>query len=165
MRATVTQASTIAVSSAPVGAPHAPQGRGSGFSQMLDAPGPRHATAQAEVQAKPGPATPHEARHRQPRAGTAAAGSGPELDPAVGGALKAVAHAAASHEKEDDATEATDDAGLDAADAEPDKLEAEDRQALPSQIKAEQTISALMAMAPVERRAPHSAAHAGSSKP
>ena len=134
MTAAITPASTIAASPAPAGPRQSPQG--SGFGQMLDAAGPRHTDAQTEAQARFRLATQHEARHHQPR-DEAGAPAGADPRQAAGGVAKAVAHGAGSLED-------ADDAGLDSSDAEHDKLDSEDNEELPSQIKAEQAISALM---------------------
>ena len=165
MRASMTPSSTIAVNPAPAGAAHSRQDHGSGFSQMLDAARSRHVDAQPEAPAKSGPAAPHEPRHRQPRAAATEAATGPELDRAASGAMKAIGHGASGRKKADDVIEAADDTRLDASDAETDEPDGADQEEVPSQIKAEQTISALMAMAPVERRVPHAAMQSGSAKP
>jgi chemotaxis protein MotD len=157
MTASVTQASTIAANAAPAGTRHSRQEHGSGFSQMLDVGGPHRAGAPAEAPAKAGPAKAHEGQNRHPQAGAETPAKA-EREQAAGGTVKPVARG-------DDAIEEAADPELEAPDAAKDEPDSGPKQELPSQIKAEQTISALMALAPVERRAPAAAAQAGSPKP
>jgi chemotaxis protein MotD len=156
MTANVNQASTLAANPPPGGMRHHRQGGGHGFADALDATA-RHADqAPGRVQPKTGAATSHDREH-----GRARTDSNPgtvDLNEAAGAVRMAQHRTTVTR----GGATAADEAERQVADSRRERPDKKAGDELPSQLKAEQAISALMAMAPVERRA--AGALAGSSK-